>query len=68
MEEYLPINYCMFVGCTGHCKNPKWLIGRSTVEGFKIGNFLGQQHQGFVKLNNFEESDEDDANVSPTFA
>ncbi|KAK7585861.1 hypothetical protein V9T40_000040 [Parthenolecanium corni] len=55
-------------GCTGHCKNPKWLIGRSTVEGFKIGNFLGQQHQGFVKLNNFEESDEDDANVSPTFA
>ncbi|XP_065210998.1 peptidyl-alpha-hydroxyglycine alpha-amidating lyase 1-like isoform X2 [Planococcus citri] len=55
-------------GCSGQCKNPKWLVGRSSVEGFKLGNFLGQQHQGFIKLNNFEESDEDESNASPTFA
>lgn len=61
-------NY-LCLGCSGQCKNnAKWLIGRSTGEGFKLGNFLGQQHQGFVKLNNFDESDEDDANVSPLFA
>lgn len=56
------------LGCSGQCRNMKWSVGRSNVEGFKIGNFLGQQHQGFVKLNNFDESDEDDTSVSPTFA
>ena len=50
------------------CKNTKWLEGRSSVEGFKLGNFLGQQHQGFIKLSNFEESDEEETNSSPTFA
>ncbi len=64
--NFLRLN--MILGCSGHCKNTKWLIGRSTVEGFKLGNLLGQQRQGFVKLNNLGESDEDEPNVDATFA
>ncbi|XP_022191867.2 peptidyl-alpha-hydroxyglycine alpha-amidating lyase 1 [Nilaparvata lugens] len=50
-------------GC-GRCKSNGWMLGRNSAEGFKLGHFLGQ-HQGFQKVNTGDESEEDDAEVTP---